>query len=253
MKKNMEKLIEELKNLTSLGVVGIKQSFEDEGALSQDILTMKRITEQVGLDLSVKIGGCEAKTDIQFCKSINANKIVAPMVETPFALTKFIESIITIPKLNFYINIESKTAYENLDDILSSPSSKLLSGIVIGRSDLTKSYGFGKDYVDSHQMQDIVYKALVKCKEYNMTTLMGGNISSKSSEFIKRLYIEELLEYIETRNVIIKLNNENINNIGLIIKSSLIFESEWLQYKANQYNNIGKEYLNRSNIIMNRI
>lgn len=249
----MEKIVEELKNLTSLGVVGIKQSFEDEGALPQDILTMRRITEQIGLNLSIKIGGCEAKTDIQFCKSINADKIVAPMVETSFALTKFIESIINIPKLNFYINIESKTAYENLDNILSSPSSKLLSGIVIGRSDLTKSYGFGKDYVDSPQMQDIVYKALVKCKEYNITTLMGGNISSKSSKFVKKLYKEKLLEYIETRNVIIKLNNKNINNIASIIKSSLIFESKWLQYKANYYNKIGKEYTDRSNLILNRI
>ena len=249
----MEKIVEELKNLTSLGVVGIKQSFEDEGALPQDILTMRRITEQIGLNLSIKIGGCEAKTDIQFCKSINADKIVAPMVETSFALTKFIESIINIPKLNFYINIESKTAYENLDNILSSPSSKLLSGIVIGRSDLTKSYGFGKDYVDSPQMQDIVYKALVKCKEYNITTLMGGNISSKSSKFIKKLYKEKLLKYIETRNVIIKLNNKNINNIASIIKSSLIFESKWLQYKANYYNKIGKEYADRSNLILNRI
>ena len=249
----MEKIVEELKNLTSLGVVGIKQFFEDEGALPQDILTMRRITEQIGLNLSIKIGGCEAKTDIQFCKSINADKIVAPMVETSFALTKFIESIINIPKLNFYINIESKTAYENLDNILSSPSSKLLSGIVIGRSDLTKSYGFGKDYVDSPQMQDIVYKALVKCKEYNITTLMGGNISSKSSKFIKKLYKEKLLKYIETRNVIIKLNNKNINNIASIIKSSLIFESKWLQYKANYYNKIGKEYTDRSNLILNRI
>ena len=249
----MEKIVEELKNLTSLGVVGIKQSFEDEGALPQDILTMRRITEQIGLNLSIKIGGCEAKTDIQFCKSINADKIVAPMVETSFALTKFIESIINIPKLNFYINIESKTAYENLDNILSSPSSKLLSGIVIGRSDLTKSYGFGKDYVDSPQMQDIVYKALVKCKEYNITTLMGGNISSKSSKFVKKLYKEKLLEYIETRNVIIKLNNKNINNIASIIKSSLIFESKWLQYKTNYYNKIGKEYTDRSNLILNRI
>ena len=249
----MEKIVEELKNLTSLGVVGIKQSFEDEGALPQDILTMRRITEQIGLNLSIKIGGCEAKTDIQFCKSINADKIVAPMVETSFALTKFIESIINIPKLNFYINIESKTAYENLDNILSSPSSKLLSGIVIGRSDLTKSYGFGKDYVDSPQMQDIVYKALVKCKEYNITTLMGGNISSKSSKFVKKLYKEKLLENIETRNVNIKLNNKNINNIASIIKSSLIFESKWLQYKANYYNKIGKEYTDRSNLILNRI
>ena len=92
----MEKIVEELKNLTSLGVVGIKQSFEDEGALPQDILTMRRITEQIGLNLSIKIGGCEAKTDIQFCKSINANKIVAP---TPVTAASLLNSIDTLPTL----------------------------------------------------------------------------------------------------------------------------------------------------------
>ena len=103
----MKHIVEELKNLAKLGIVGIKQSFEDEGALQQDVLTMRRITEQAGVDLSVKIGGCEAKTDIQFCKTIGVNKLVAPMIETPFALTKFIESVADINDMKFYINILS--------------------------------------------------------------------------------------------------------------------------------------------------
>ena len=39
------------------------------------------------------------------------------MVESQFALQKFIESIIHLQDIKFYINIESKTAYENLDNI----------------------------------------------------------------------------------------------------------------------------------------
>ena len=250
---NMENLIKNLKQLNKeFNVVGIKQSTEDEGALHNDILTMRRITESCGLKLSVKIGGCEAKTDINFCSYIGANGIVVPMVESKFALQKFIESIINLKNTKFYINIESKTAYKNLEQILDSPSSKLLSGVVIGRSDLTKSYGFGKDYVDSDQMHEIVYNILTKCKEYNITTLMGGNVSSKSDKFIKKTYNESLLYFIETRNIIIKLNKTNTQYLSPLIKNVLLFESEWLNYKANHYNSIGEEYMGRSNLIKNR-
>lgn len=250
----MKKLISSLSQLNKdYNIIGVKQSTEDEGALHNDILLMRRITELCGLKLSVKIGGCEAKSDINFCKNINTNGIVAPMVESKFALQKFTESVIHLKNTSFYINIESKTAYKNLNTILDSPASKMLSGVVIGRSDLTKSYGYGKDSVDSLQMHDIVYDILKKCKNYNILTLMGGNISSKSGNFIKKMYKEKLLDYIETRNVIIGLNDINIKNISPIIKSSLLFESEWLQYKANYYNEIGKEYTDRSNLILNRI
>ncbi len=250
----MKNLIESLHNLNKkYNVIGVKQSTEDEGALYDAILLMRRISETNNLKLSVKIGGCEAKTDIDFCKKILTNGIVAPMVESEFALQKFIESTINIKDIDLYINMESKTAYDNLDNILNSSSSKLLKGIIVGRSDLTKSFGYSKDYVDSPFMHDIVYKALTKIKQYGLTTLMGGNISPKSSTFIKQLYKEKLLNYIETRNIIIQLNDNNINNLNNTIKSSLLFESEWLNYKAFYYNQIGDQYTNRSSTILDRL
>ena len=249
----MKQLIKQLKSLKHLDVVGIKQSTEDEGALHNDILTMRRITEACGLKLSVKIGGCEAKTDIDFCNIIGSNGIVAPMVESEFAMQKFIESTIDMKDMKYYINVESKTAYKNLSNILDSPSSKLLSGIVIGRSDLVKSYGYEKTQVDTKFINDIVKDILTQCKKYNLDTLMGGNISPTSSVFIKKMYDSKLLNYIETRNVIIKLTDKNCNNISEIIKSSLMFESEWLEYKSNFHSKISEQYINRSIQIKNRL
>ena len=86
-----------------------------------------------------------------------------------------------------------------------------------------------------------------------LETIMGGNISSKSSNSIKKLYEKNLLKFIETRNVIIQLNDNNIENISNSINKSLLFESKWLEYKANYYNKIGKNYIDRSNLISNRI
>ncbi len=249
----MKELIKELKKLTQLGVVGIKQSFEDEGALQQDVLVMRRITEQIDLDLSVKIGGCEAKTDIAFCESIGVDKIVAPMIESKFALSKFIESVVDIDNIKFYINIESHQGQSIIEDILDSPSSKLLSGVVVGRSDMIKSYGFTKENTDSYMINHILENVFTEAKRYNLDTIMGGNISPKSSNIIQKLYKNNLLNSIETRNVIIKLNDNNIKIIPDIIKKSILFESKWLQYKADCYNKIGKNYMDRSNLIISRI
>ena len=250
----MKNLISQLKSLKEkYNIKGIKQSFEDEGAILSDVILMRRITELIDLKMSVKIGGCEAISDINNCVAMGVNGIVAPMVETKFALQKYIESVYKVKDIKFYINIESKSAYENLDSILNSPSSKLLSGIVVGRSDLTKSFGYGKDQVDSIFMQGIVYDILTKCKEYNMTTLMGGNISPKSGPFVKKLFLQNMLNYIETRNVIIELNKSNTQNLSSIIKHVLLFEAEWLKYKASNYLQIGDEYIKRSKVIIDRI
>ena len=247
----MTSLINDIANLKNNNIFGIKQSFEDEGVLLDDVMTMRRITELTNLKLNVKIGGCEALTDIHNCKSIGVDAIVAPMIETEFALQKFIESITTLKNIDFYINIESKTGYENLSKILSSPSSKLLKGIVIGRSDLTKSYGYDKSYVDSEFIYDIVFNAMKMAKSYGLKTLMGGNISSNSIDFIKKLNNNNLIDYIETRNVIIKL--KNINTLEDDIKSAILFESNWLLYKSKKYNDIGDSYKNRSEVIKDRI
>ena len=228
-------LLNELNNLKKRGVVGIKQSFEDEGVILDDLITMRRLTDLSGVYLSVKIGGCEAITDINLSQQIGTDGIVAPMIESQFALQKYIEIVKDLKDIKLYVNIESRQAYNNLDSILSSPSSKLLYGVVVGRSDLTKSYGHGKDYVDSKEMQNVVYDVMTKCKEYDMITLMGGNISNKSVGFVKKLFEEKLLDYIETRNVIMKLTDSNVNNLNDLVKSALLFESLWLKFKANKY------------------
>ncbi len=255
----MKHLIDELKTLKDFGIVGIKQSFEDEGVLFDDVVKMKRICSSLNIFLSVKIGGCEAISDINNSVLLDVDKIVAPMVESEFALQKFVEAVITNvdsdtqEKMDFYINVESKTACENLDKILSSPSSKLLSGIVVGRSDLTKSFGYGKQDVVSPKMCDIVTDILTQSKEYGFKTLMGGNIGSSSIDFIQELHTKKLLNNIETRNVIMDLNKVDIDNLDGLIKNALFFESNWLNYKAEYYNKIGHDYIDRSKTILDRI
>lgn len=258
----MTSITEIEKQLTSLidrGVVGIKQSFEDEGVIIDDVLKIKRLCDSLKLELNVKVGGCEAISDINNCLSLDVSGIVAPMIESEFALEKFIESIISNTndeirsKTDFFINIESKTAVSNLREILSSPSSKLLTGIVVGRSDLTKSLGFGKQDFESVEICKTVEKIFLEAKSYNFKTILGGNIGHRSIKFIEDLFKSNLLDKIETRNVIVDLKKSGTKDLGDLIKNALLFESQWMQYKAKFYNKIGESYIARSKVILDRI
>jgi hypothetical protein len=247
----MEKLYQKLQNFINDGLIGIKQSFEDEGALLEDIKTIRKLTKLNNLKLSVKIGGCEAKSDIHECRYMEVDGIVAPMIETEFALQKFIESVSHITNIKFYINIESKSGYENIDKILDSPSAKMLSGIVVGRSDFVKSYGHDKSFVNSDFIFEKTYEIMKKAKSYGLETLMGGNLSPNSVDFIQKLKDENLIDYVETRNVIIKV--DDISKLNDSITSAIEFETIWLDYKASKYKELSDSYYSRSKTLKERL
>jgi len=249
----IKQLIEELKNLSkNYGVVGMKQSFEDEGVSVDDVIAVRRLTDICNVKSFVKIGGCEAKTDVFNCVKIGVNCVIAPMVETKFSLSKF-TSIMSPHKehIDPYIVIESKTAYENIDEILQYGKDKL-KGIVVGRSDFSKSYDMTKDHVDSDFIYEKVEIVLNKAKQANLPTTMGGSISVKSVEFIKQMYNKKLLNKIETRNVVMELNNNTVPQIDECIKHALAFEIEWLKYKHKISTLSSEDYSNRINLLANR-
>lgn len=250
----MTQFYDKLIKLKNQGVVGIKQSFEDEGVLDLDLWKISKICKELDLKLSVKIGGCEAISDINRCIDLNVDGIVAPMIESKFALQKFSESINGFEyKGDKFINIESIQAYKNLNDILESPASKILSGIVVGRSDLTKSFGYGAQDVMSDKICEVVSSILEKSKSLNLKTYMGGKIGTQSISFIKELFYNGYLNCIETRNVILELNDNNIKDLNNVISHMLEWESMWLERKSNHYNKFSEQYLRRSKEIQDRL
>jgi 4-hydroxy-2-oxoheptanedioate aldolase len=246
LKKSLEKLS------IDYGIVGMKQSFEDEGVLLNDVVAFKRVTEVCNLQSFVKIGGCEAKSDLFNCIRLGIDGIIAPMVETPFALSKFTDMLEEYSdRADGYIVIESKTAYTNIDDILAEAEGKL-KGIIVGRSDFAKSYKLNKSEVDSSFVYDKVEDILQKAKKYNLVTTMGGNVSTRSTKFVKEMHQKGLLDKIETRNVVIGLNPKNINKIEITIQKALDFEIEWLQYKLSISSKLSSEYSERIGLLKNR-
>jgi hypothetical protein len=70
-------------------------------------------------------------------------------------------------------------------------------------------------------------------KSKNLKTLMGGNLNINSLDFIKTLYQKNLLDYVETRNVKVKLSSNFLDNFEENLSYMLRFEIEWLTNKYN--------------------
>jgi len=109
-----------------------------------------------------------------------------------------------------------------------------LTGVVLGRSDFVNSYGLTKKETDSKEVFKMVKKVFTLAKEKNLKTLMGGNVNTNSYEFVSKLYKENLLDYIETRNVKVKLTNNFLTNYDANLTKMLRFEIEWLKSKSDK-------------------
>ena len=219
------------------GLVGLKTSFEDEGVASKDITDILTICNKNALSFTIKIGGCEAKADSITCMDLDANAIVAPMVETQYAFKKFkmmCKEVFkdTLHLHDFYINIETVTAIKNLDSILKL-NGGFLTGLVFGRSDIVGSLNIDKNKVDSDEVFNLMRPALILAKEHNLITTIGGNLTSESEAFIMKLYNEGLLDKVETRLAVCSLKDLK-SNYSSFIDSAIELEKSILQKRIDR-------------------
>lgn len=119
-----ERMVEILKILKKdFGVIAVKSEFETEGSRKDELTKLRDIISKSGLKMYIKIGGCEAVRDLDDCKILGADGIMAPMIETPFAASKFKNAYNKVfysseeGSIDKIINLETITAYNNMDDI----------------------------------------------------------------------------------------------------------------------------------------
>ena len=209
MDNKISDTLKELKD--NFGAVSLKAEIANEIIESEELLNLKELADEIGLDFSLKTGGCEAGNDILKAKNINSSAIVAPMIESPYALKKFVNKIHSIyqnsEKLpDLYINIETITAYHNINEILSCEDAKVIKGIVLGRDDMAGSMNISYEDINSEYIFEIAKDLSLNAKDFDKEFILGGEIRPVSCDFLKKLYLTNLTKY-ETRKIILKQKN----------------------------------------------
>jgi len=210
--------------------VGIKTSFEDEGANPTDVIRLRGLTSENGLKLAIKIGGCEAKTDVRTAMDLAADSLVGPMIESKYALEKYVQATKGLD-VTRGANLETISALNNIDQLLTVQG---IDYFVIGRVDLMGSLGQTRRDIESEENQNLIEQALVKIKKANKTTYMGGALSKATKPFVERMFSKGLLDYIETRFVIMKLNSDFFSVWDEAIHTSHEFEMKWTRDLAER-------------------
>ena len=236
-------------------VAGIKAEFEAEGTRIEEAMRLKDVTAMVGLGLNIKIGGCEAIKDMLDSVSLGAQRIIAPMVETPYALQKFIRAAQLVygdnlENVELLVNVETFVAYQNFADMLKVPEIHYLNGIVIGRVDMVGSMGLGRAEINSKRVLDLSIDLAKQAKDKNLKVVVGGGVSVDSIPFFKAFPANHL-DRFETRKVIFNCPEAIHNSEEAFIKA-VQFELMWLKNKQNYYSAIAREDAERIHMMENR-
>ena len=241
------KMVETLKDLKeNHHVIGVKAEFEAEGTRLEEALRLKEVCMKADLGLTLKIGGCEAWRDMYECRVIGVERIVAPMVESAYALKKFLAAtMLAFPpderqQVLFAVNIETLSACHVFDEMLALPEIDQLNGLVMGRVDLTGSMGLTREDINSPAVFEITRDLLVKAKAHGLENAIGGGVSAHSLPFFRNLPPGSLDRY-ETRKVIFRCPEALNDRADQGILKAVGFELLWLKNKRDYYRMISLE------------
>ena len=259
MNHREKKMLAILKNLkASHGALSVKAEFEAEGTRIDELYRLIEIARRADVKIALKIGGCEAIRDLMESKQIGVDYIIAPMVESPYALSKFIEaknkvySVEEQEDTQFLFNIETITTFNNLEVMMKIASDKEgVDGAVFGRVDFSGSLGLGREGINTQRITDYAIQAAKLTKAVKLDYVVGGAVSSDTLPSLKEIN-NQYLSRFETRKIIFNADALNSNNIKGGLIEAVHFELLWLLNKREYYKVITEEDDKRIEMLQSR-
>lgn len=255
MNRTEQRMLDILKSLKEdHNVVAIKAEFEAEGSRTDELVMLNEIIFRADMKLFIKIGGCEAVRDLDQCRLLGASGIMAPMIESPFAMKKFVNAAKKAyydnwQEIEWIINAETVTCHENLDTILDE-GKDFLSTVSIGRVDLSASMGLARTQINSNEVYEATSDIARRCKPYGYRVNFGGGISFDAIPFIRKMY--PLNDRFETRKVVFPAT-DNEEQLQKGILKAMEFETLYLQNKCEFYDRMAKEDQERLKMMAERL
>jgi len=248
MNKTERKMVEILtRGRENFGIVSVKAEFEAEGTRLEELLRLVDVARASGLPMTVKIGGCEAIRDLLEAKQIGVRYIVAPMVESAYAASKYVAAKNLVyskdeqQDTDFLFNMETITGYENRESLIAAISEpEGADGVVFGRVDFVGSMGWARDSINKQQTTDFAVETAKLCKKADKQLVMGGGVSIESIDAIRQVHAVRL-DRFETRKVVFDAGRALSADIEEGLVDAVHFELLWLLNKRDYYNDIAHE------------
>ena len=226
------------------GVVAVKAEFEAEGTRPDEFLRLLELARRADLKVALKIGGCEAVSDLYSAKLYGVDHVIAPMVETPYALSKFIDAKNKThgpsgEGTTFLFNLETEVTLRNLEEILPV-ARKGVDGIVFGRVDFTLSRGMPRTAINDRPITNAVVRVARACADADLELVVGGSVSSAAIDALREIHAIRL-DRFETRKIIFDGKAIGEDSIVAGIANAVEFELAWLKNKRDYYQTISSE------------
>jgi len=240
------------------GVLAVKAEFEAEGTRTDELLRLLEIANKAGVGLALKIGGCEAIRDMLEAKQFGVSYIIAPMVETSYALSKYIaaKDKVFSPEeqedVSFLFNLETITAFNNLLPMLEIAAARPgCDGVVFGRVDYSGSIGKGRQGIESDEVTQAVESAAQACRDQKLDFVVGGAVSIDALTNLRRVKAIHL-DRFETRKVVFSGSALDSPLLAKALKQAVHFEMLWLLNKREYYGLMHREDMARIDMLESR-
>lgn len=240
------------------GVLATKAEFEAEGTRTDELLRLLEIANKADVGLALKVGGCEAIRDMLEARQFGVRYIIAPMVETPYALSKYIAAKDKVysaeeqEDVSFLFNLETITAFNNLEAMLEIAAAKPgCNGVVFGRVDFSGSIRVGRDGIESEEVTKAVEVAAHACHDRGLDFIVGGAVSIDALGNLKRFKAIHL-DRFETRKVVFSGSALDSPDLAKGLRQAVHFELLWLLNKREYYGLMHREDETRIEMLESR-